>query len=227
MLASRKLDGDLRRGDRGRLRGAAHQVHLDPLFVAVPRRAVSEGVEIERAAKFAVDPDEQVLVECGGHAERIIVGELQLALGLDEIRAEQQQIAGPQRRRGYAAGTTAPPARSKLPMFDPRRSTSIGRCPRGRRAAPAQTDFVGRSGGRRPTRAAAGVSALLGLFERLRRDINRWTRAEPPARCSASAEHGKLFAAAASELDDRGRFGVERRHDFLRVRDRAADARRG
>ena len=52
--------------------------------------------EIECAAKLAIDSDEQVLVERGGDAQRIVVGELQLALGFDEIGAKQQQIAGPQ-----------------------------------------------------------------------------------------------------------------------------------
>ena len=61
--------------DTNRLRGQALEVHLDPLCVAVPDRAMREGVEIERPAELAVDADEQVPVERGGDAERIVVGE--------------------------------------------------------------------------------------------------------------------------------------------------------
>ena len=87
MLAARKPDGDAGRRDRHRLRGPAHQVHLDALFVAVPGSAMRERVQIERAAKLAIDPDEQVLVERGGHAEWIVIGQLQLRFRLDEIGA--------------------------------------------------------------------------------------------------------------------------------------------
>ena len=97
--------------------------------VGVPDGAVLEGVEIEVAAELAVDPHEQVLVERRGHAERIVVGEQQLALRLDEIRAEQQQIAGRERARGCARRNSRAAGVSKLPMFDPSSSTSIGPSP--------------------------------------------------------------------------------------------------
>jgi hypothetical protein len=55
-----------------------------------------ERLEIEVAAELAVDPHQQIAVERGGHAERIVVGQLQRPFGLDEIGAEQQPVAGRQ-----------------------------------------------------------------------------------------------------------------------------------
>ena len=59
------------------LRDPADEVHLDALLGRVPDGEVIEGGEIEVAAELAIDADEQVLVERGGDAERIVVGELQ------------------------------------------------------------------------------------------------------------------------------------------------------
>src|ERR1700690_351381 len=52
-----------------------------------------EAIQIEFAAQFAIDSREQILVECGGDACRIIVGEQQLRNRLDEVRREQKRIA--------------------------------------------------------------------------------------------------------------------------------------
>ena len=80
-----------------RLRREALEVHFDPLHRRVPDRTMREGIEIERAAQLAIDADEQVAVERRRHAERIVVGQQQVALGLDEVRAEQQEVAGTER----------------------------------------------------------------------------------------------------------------------------------
>jgi len=93
VLVPGKLHRDVGRGDRDRVRGAADQVHLDALVVAIPCGAMIEGTQVERSAQLAVDSDEQILVERGGHSKRIVIGELQVALRLDEIRAQQEQIA--------------------------------------------------------------------------------------------------------------------------------------
>ena len=94
-----------------------------------------ERVEVEVAAELAVDADQEVLVERRRDAERVVVGEQQLALRLDEVGAEQQQVAGSRvarmrSRKCAAAGW------SKLPMFEPSNSTSIV-LPRRRAATPS------------------------------------------------------------------------------------------
>src|SRR3970040_2093425 len=79
-------------------------MHLDARLSGVPHGAVSEPLHREIRGELAVDPDEQIAVERRGHAQRIVVGQQQLAFGLDEV--------------GAAAG-------SKWPMFDPRNRTSV------------------------------------------------------------------------------------------------------
>ena len=87
------------------------------------------------AAELPVDAHEQVAVERRGHAERIVVGEQQVALRLDEIGAEQQRSRPARARARIARRNSCAAGVSKLPMFEPSSSTSIG-CPRrARRAA--------------------------------------------------------------------------------------------
>ena len=71
-------------------------MHLDAALDRVPHGAVGERREVEVGQELRVHPREQVLVEGRRDAERIVVGEQQLALRLDEIRAEQQRVARPQ-----------------------------------------------------------------------------------------------------------------------------------
>ena len=118
-----------------------------------------ERVEIERATELAVDAHEQVLVECGGHAERIVVGELQLAVGFDEIGAEQQKISGLQHVANASQERRAPPGVSKLPMFDPSSSTSIEPVRRRARVRHAEARLRTWIDGRRPRRAVAASAA--------------------------------------------------------------------
>ena len=68
------------------LAGAAHQVHFDALLRGVPDGAMLERCQVEICAKLPVHADEQVLVEGGGDAERIVVGEDQVRLGFDRGR---------------------------------------------------------------------------------------------------------------------------------------------
>jgi hypothetical protein len=61
-----------------------------------------EAAEVEVGAQLAVDADQQVQVERGRHAQRIVVGDQQVALGLDEIGAQQKRVPRLQRRRDAA-----------------------------------------------------------------------------------------------------------------------------
>ena len=71
----------------------------------VPDGAVRESVQVEVGAQLRIHAQQQVLVEGRGQAERIVVGEQQIAFRLDEIGAEQQGVAGPKRRADQAEGS--------------------------------------------------------------------------------------------------------------------------
>ena len=72
-------------------------MHFDARVRRVPHRPVAKRADVEVGAELAVDPDEQIEVERGGHAERIVVRQEQLPLRLDEIRAKQKRVAAPER----------------------------------------------------------------------------------------------------------------------------------
>ena len=56
-----------------------------------------EGVDVEVGVELAVHANEQVAVESGGHAERIVIGEQEVALRFHQVGANQQRVARPQR----------------------------------------------------------------------------------------------------------------------------------
>src|SRR5262249_52285493 len=76
------------------LRAPADQMHLNAPLGLVVERAVPECREIEIAAELAVDAAEQVEVEAGGDAERVVVRRLENVLRFLEIRAEEEGVAG-------------------------------------------------------------------------------------------------------------------------------------
>ena len=47
-----------------------------------------ERLEIEVGSELAVEPDEHVAIECGGDAERVVVGQAKRRHRLDQIGAE-------------------------------------------------------------------------------------------------------------------------------------------
>ena len=70
------------------------QVHFDPRQDVVPARLVAEGVERDVAVELAVDALEQVEVELGGHALRVVIGGDQALDRLHPVHADQQLRAG-------------------------------------------------------------------------------------------------------------------------------------
>lgn len=66
----------------------AEQMHLDAVPLAIVDRAMAERGQVEIAAEFAVDPHQDVEVEAGGHAGRIVIGIEQHALVLFEVGAD-------------------------------------------------------------------------------------------------------------------------------------------
>ena len=54
---------------------------------------MDEAIELEVAFQLAIDPRQQVAVERRGDAERVVIGEQQLPLGLEKVGAEEQVVA--------------------------------------------------------------------------------------------------------------------------------------
>ena len=68
-------------------------------FSVVPEGDVLERVEVEVGAELAVEDAEHVLVELGGDPGRVVVGGLQRRAVLDQVRAEQEVVVGPEQVR--------------------------------------------------------------------------------------------------------------------------------
>ena len=153
------------------------------------------------AAELAVDADEEVAVERRRDPERVVVGEQQIGLGLDEVGAEQQQVAGIE---SGANAIEKPRRRRRIEVADVRteeqdqRGAAFG--PRRHRGA--QPFFV-----RRPVaddrHVPQAVQALLGLLQRLRRDVDQVDARAAAAPLERFRQQHQLLAAAAAELDDR------------------------
>ena len=168
----------------------------------IPDGAVGERVEVEVAAELAVDPDQQVAVERGGHAERIVVGEQQVALRLHEIGAEQQRVARRERRADARAGTRR------------RRADRSCRCSiRGTASAASRPSTRVRASPRRarPRRSPGG--SIDARPRRARRASGRRARARPPRRRPGARQRRRRRPArrrAASRASRRCRVRARR-----------------
>src|SRR5690606_28913561 len=91
--------------DRDALALAAHEMHLDAAAVLVEDGAVLEAVEIEIAAKLAVDAAQEVEVEGGGDAVGVVIGGAQHVAVLHEIDADDHARAGPENAAGVTQET--------------------------------------------------------------------------------------------------------------------------
>ena len=89
----------------------------------IPHGAMVERGHVEIGAHLAVEPHQQVLVERRGHAERIVIGQQQVTLRLDEIGADNEGIARPQRRADRLE-KRAGPGRVEVADVRPRNSTA-------------------------------------------------------------------------------------------------------
>ena len=205
------------------------QVHLDARLRGVPDRAMRELADVEVGAELAVDPHQQVAVERRRHAERIVVGQQQVALRLHEVGADQQRVAGRQRRADVRRKASAPGG-SKLPMFEPRNSVSVpaGAAPLARRPRRGPLRMSpGASRRRRVTpSSAASVAAGAGRAPPARRrrdarsaggrDRGRPRSASPASRrCPGRARRASRPARRARR--SRGRAAASRSR--LRARD--------
>ncbi len=72
-------------------------MHFDARFDRVPNRAVLECAEVEVGVELAIHADEQIAVEGGGHAERVVIRKQQVALRFQQVSAHQQRVVRPER----------------------------------------------------------------------------------------------------------------------------------
>src|SRR5262249_10152882 len=78
----------------------ARKVHLDPALLAVIASVMLERGEVEIGVKLAIDPRQQVQVEFGGDAFRIVVGGTQHLDALNEIVADNENSSVAKGRAG-------------------------------------------------------------------------------------------------------------------------------
>jgi hypothetical protein len=92
----------------------------------VVERDVVEERRVEVRAELSVEDEQYVAVELGRDPRAVVVGGLEDARVLDEVRSEQQEpvVVEPLGKRAQEA---PPAARGKLPIVPPRKATMRGR----------------------------------------------------------------------------------------------------
>ena len=91
-LASLNVDLEPRRWNADVLGSRGQEVHLHPGLRLAPHGPVREATHVEIASQLAIDAHEEVAVECRRHSERVILGQQEIALGPDQIGAQEQQV---------------------------------------------------------------------------------------------------------------------------------------
>src|SRR6201999_3576412 len=91
-LAGVEVRGQVERVEVDVLVDERAQADVDLLGPLVEGVDVLEGGEAEAPAQLAVQHAEDVLVEFGGDARRVVVGELEPVDVLDQVGAEQQVV---------------------------------------------------------------------------------------------------------------------------------------
>ena len=102
-------------------------MHLDPRQDVVPARFVAEGIDRNVAVELAIDPFEQVEIERGGDAFRVVIGGDQPLDRLDPVHADQQPRADAERLAEIAAADRSRVRGTKLPIVEPGKKPSLGR----------------------------------------------------------------------------------------------------
>ena len=137
-----------------------------------------------RARSSRVHPHEQVLVEGGRDAERIVVGEQQLALRLDEVGAEEQRVARPQRAPDLGEELVGG---GRIEVADVRAEEEDEHRPRGRPLARPRAAAPPRRsrGGRRPRRARSAPRVRSDSSSAVGRDVDQVDDDAAGAGCAA------------------------------------------
>ena len=61
-------------GDIDNLPDLGTEVHLNPAIASAPARCMPELAQVEVAVQLAINACQQIQVECGGYAGRVVVG---------------------------------------------------------------------------------------------------------------------------------------------------------
>ena len=157
-----------------------------------------EAIELEIGIQLGVQAQEEILVERRGQAQGIVIGEQQVALGLDEVDAEQQVVV---RLKGRAnqpeksrRAWRVEVAEVRSEEGDERRVRALGR-------QHEQAVFVGGLVRRdadlrvvdRGERLHRSFQRRLGKIDQVRVDVP-----DP----GVGQQRGELLAVAAAQLDD-------------------------
>ena len=162
-----------------------------------------EAIEVEIGVQVPVEPYEQVLVERGGDAERVVVGGHQLRLWLHEVCAKHQPVAGPQRRpdrlekrHGRRRGEVADVRAKKRHHHD-----AVGRTNRGDTSEPILV------GGLVPPNRQVGKSrqGACREIECGRRDVDQLHPEIGHRACERLDQQRQFLSTAATEHDERDR----------------------
>ena len=121
LLAAREVDRDAGARDRHVLGHLGPQPQVHPLHPRVPERDVGERVEVEVGVEAVVEHLQAVRDEPGGDPARVVVGRDQAVGALDQVRAEQQPVAGV-----HGVGERAEEGCALLDVEVPDRSTQEG-----------------------------------------------------------------------------------------------------
>src|SRR5262249_55214372 len=81
-------EGEARSQQAHRLLFPADQVHLDAVAIPVIDRPMSEGGQVEIAAKLTVDANQHIEVESRGNPGRVVIGIMKQALVLLQVGAD-------------------------------------------------------------------------------------------------------------------------------------------
>ena len=166
--------------------------------------------------------NEQVAVERRRHAERIVVGEQQVALRLHQIGADQQRVARPQRARGSSAATRRRPADRSCRCSIRGTATSVRPRRRWRDRARRARLRTSPDGDDRSASSASSVRVASRARPARRRPDGR---SATPSTAPAPHERRQLLAAAGPELDDRRQRRDALRESRERVRGQQAPLR--
>src|SRR5579863_10116073 len=91
------LESETLASDIDRLRPAADEMHLHAAALAAPARPMPELIEFEGSAEFAIDPAQQIEIEGGGDARRIVIGALEDRRVLAQIDADDHRGTCPEK----------------------------------------------------------------------------------------------------------------------------------
>ena len=183
--------------------------------VGVPHaRRASNASGSKSASSSRFEHAQHVAVELGGHAGGVVVGGDEAVDVLHEVGAEQERVAGRERRARGRRGTVARGSGARLPMVLPRNATTPAcrrRGVRSRWCSKSPTTACTATPRTRAAIAAAASRSVCSLTS------NGTKRSSVPASRERVEQQPRLLRRARAELDER--VGLGALGDVARVLD--------